>query len=146
MSTNLPIVALVGLVAGVGGAGLSSVLLPGPAEAPAPALSATAPAVDLSGIEERLDRFASRLDEVEMQVAAAPTRRDAAAPAAPQVDLAELKADPELRDIPVVMLTARSNEADIVAGLKSGAAEYLTKPFIPQELLVRISGLLDRSK
>lgn len=95
MSTNLPIVALVGLVAGVGGAGLSSVLLPGPAEAPAPALSATAPAVDLSGIEERLDRFASRLDEVEMQVAAAPTRRDAAAPAAPQVDLAELKAELE---------------------------------------------------
>ena len=94
MSTNLPIVALVGLVAGVGGAGLSSVLLPGPAEAPAPALSATAPAVDLSGIEERLDRFASRLDEVEMQVAAAPApgRRG---PAAPQVDLAELKAELE---------------------------------------------------
>ena len=65
--------------------------------------------------------------------------------AGPEV-LAELKADPDLRDIPVVMLTARSNEADIVAGLKSGAAEYLTKPFIPQELLVRISGLLDRSK
>lgn len=65
--------------------------------------------------------------------------------AGPEV-LAELKADPDLRDIPVVMLTARSNEADIIAGLKSGAAEYLTKPFIPQELLVRISGLLDRSK
>lgn len=60
--------------------------------------------------------------------------------------LGELKADPDLREIPVVMLTARSNEADIVAGLKSGASEYLTKPFIPQELLVRISGLLDRSK
>lgn len=59
--------------------------------------------------------------------------------------LAELKADPALRDIPVVMLTARDSEADIVAGLKGGAAEYLTKPFIPQELLVRISGLLDRS-
>ncbi len=65
--------------------------------------------------------------------------------AGPEV-LAELKADPDLRDIPVVILTARSSEADIVAGLKSGAAEYLTKPFIPQELLVRISGLLDRSK
>lgn len=59
--------------------------------------------------------------------------------------LAELKADPALRDIPVVMLTARDSEADIVAGLKGGAAEYLTKPFIPQELLVRISGLLGRS-
>lgn len=65
--------------------------------------------------------------------------------AGPEV-LAELKADPELRDIPVVMLTARSNEADVVAGLKSGAAEYLTKPFIPQELLVRISGLLARPR
>ena len=47
-----------------------------------------------------------------------------------------------MRDIPVVMLTARDSEADIVAGLKGGAAEYLTKPFIPQELLVRIEGLL----
>lgn len=56
--------------------------------------------------------------------------------------LAELKSDPELRDIPVVMLTARNSEADIVAGLKGGAAEYLTKPFIPQELLVRISALI----
>ncbi|MBB3033605.1 response regulator transcription factor [Alteriqipengyuania lutimaris] len=57
--------------------------------------------------------------------------------------LAALKGDPELKHIPVVMLTARDGEADIVAGLKSGAAEYLTKPFIPQELLVRISGLVE---
>ncbi|MFB0613747.1 response regulator transcription factor [Aurantiacibacter poecillastricola] len=61
--------------------------------------------------------------------------------AGPEV-LAELKSDPELRHIPVVMLTARAGEADIIAGLKGGAAEYLTKPFIPQELLVRISGLI----
>lgn len=58
--------------------------------------------------------------------------------------LTQLKSDPELCRIPVVMLTARDGEADIIAGLKSGAAEYLTKPFIPQELLVRISGLLSR--
>lgn len=57
--------------------------------------------------------------------------------------LAKLKADPELQHVPVVMLTARDSEADIVAGLKGGAAEYLTKPFIPQELLVRISGLFE---
>lgn len=56
--------------------------------------------------------------------------------------LAQLKSDDAVRDIPVVMLTARDSEADIVAGLKGGAAEYLTKPFIPQELLVRIEGLL----
>lgn len=61
--------------------------------------------------------------------------------AGPEV-LAELKDDPELKDVPVVMLTARDGEADIVAGLKGGASEYLTKPFIPQELLVRISGLV----
>lgn len=57
--------------------------------------------------------------------------------------LAELKADPALSTIPVVMLTARDGEADIVAGLEGGASEYLTKPFIPQELLVRISGLIE---
>lgn len=57
--------------------------------------------------------------------------------------LAELKADPDLSTIPVVMLTARDGEADIVAGLEGGASEYLTKPFIPQELLVRISGLIE---
>ncbi|QSB46219.1 response regulator [Altererythrobacter sp. FM1] len=60
--------------------------------------------------------------------------------------LTALKADPDLKDIPVVMLTARNGEADIVAGLKSGAAEYLTKPFIPQELLVRISGLVEATQ
>ncbi len=64
--------------------------------------------------------------------------------AGPEV-LAELKADADLNHIPVVMLTARDGEADIIAGLKGGAAEYLTKPFIPQELLVRISGLLGKS-
>lgn len=57
--------------------------------------------------------------------------------------LAELKADPDLSTIPVVMLTARDGEADIIAGLEGGAADYLTKPFIPQELLVRISGLTE---
>ena len=57
--------------------------------------------------------------------------------------LAELKADAELSSIPVVMLTARDGEADIIAGLEGGAAEYLTKPFIPQELLVRIAGLVE---
>ena len=64
--------------------------------------------------------------------------------AGPEV-LAALKSDPFLQKVPVVMLTARDGEADIVAGLKGGAAEYLTKPFIPQELLVRISGLIEHA-
>lgn len=57
--------------------------------------------------------------------------------------LGSLKADRQLKHIPVVMLTARSGDEDIASGLESGAAEYLTKPFIPQELLVCISGLID---
>jgi DNA-binding response OmpR family regulator len=40
------------------------------------------------------------------------------------------------------MLTARSGERDIVAALRGGANDYLTKPFIPQELMVRIEKLL----
>ena len=57
--------------------------------------------------------------------------------------LAELKSDPDLSTIPVVMLTARDGEEDVIAGLQGGAAEYLTKPFVPQELLVRFSGLVE---
>lgn len=61
--------------------------------------------------------------------------------AGPEV-LARLKADHRTADIPVVMLTARSGETDVVAALKGGASEYLTKPFIPQELMIRIEKLL----
>ena len=46
------------------------------------------------------------------------------------------------KDIPVIMLTPRSGESDIVSAIRSGASDYLTKPFIPQELLVRIEKLL----
>ncbi|WP_162848948.1 response regulator transcription factor [Aurantiacibacter suaedae] len=56
--------------------------------------------------------------------------------------LRAIKSDPETKDIPIVMLTARKGEADVVTAIRSGAAEYLTKPFIPQELLVRIEKLL----
>ena len=59
--------------------------------------------------------------------------------------LARLKADDALKHIPIVMLTARKSESDIVSALKSGVDEYLTKPFIPQELMVRIDKLLARS-
>ncbi|MDP3676887.1 MAG: response regulator [Novosphingobium sp.] len=59
--------------------------------------------------------------------------------------LARLKADEQLKAIPVVMLTARKGESDVVAALQSGVDEYLTKPFIPRELLVRIDSLLNNS-
>jgi two-component system phosphate regulon response regulator PhoB len=55
-----------------------------------------------------------------------------------------LKADPETRDIPVVMLTAKGEEADIVAGLELGADDYITKPFSPRILIARLKTVLRR--
>ena len=51
----------------------------------------------------------------------------------------ELAVDP---DVPIVMLTSRGQEADVLEGLESGASEYLTKPFSPNELLMRIERLI----
>ena len=55
-----------------------------------------------------------------------------------------LKRDTRTAAIPVVMLTARGEEADIVAGLELGADDYLTKPFSPRVLLARIHAVLRR--
>ena len=51
----------------------------------------------------------------------------------------QLRADARTRDIPIIMLTARSEERDKVLGLESGADDYITKPFDPLELEARIS-------
>lgn len=55
-----------------------------------------------------------------------------------------LRADERTRQIPIIMLTARSDELDKVAGLDSGADDYMTKPFSPRELLARIKAVLRR--
>lgn len=55
--------------------------------------------------------------------------------------LRRLKADPELKGITVVMLTALKRDEDIVSALKLGAADYLAKPFNPDELVVRLQRL-----
>jgi len=55
-----------------------------------------------------------------------------------------LKRNQETRDIPIIMLTARAEEPDKVAGLDSGADDYVTKPFSPRELLARIKAVLRR--
>ena len=52
---------------------------------------------------------------------------------------------PETRDIPIIMLTARGEEADKVRGLDTGADDYITKPFSTRELLARIRALLRRT-
>src|SRR5215216_7057286 len=49
-----------------------------------------------------------------------------------------MKADPDLRDIPIVFLTARGQESEIQQGLEAGAEEYLLKPFAPDQLTTRV--------
>jgi two-component system, OmpR family, alkaline phosphatase synthesis response regulator PhoP len=58
----------------------------------------------------------------------------------------ELKQDAKTRDLPIVILTAKGEEADIVAGLELGADDYVTKPFSPRVLLARIRAVLRRRR
>jgi len=51
---------------------------------------------------------------------------------------ARLKAAPETRDIPIIFLTARTSPEDIARGFRTGAVDYVTKPFHPEELLARV--------
>jgi CheY-like chemotaxis protein len=55
-----------------------------------------------------------------------------------------MKADPAVKDIPVIFLSAKGQEAEIQAGMEAGASEYLLKPFAPHELTQHVSRLLER--
>ena len=55
-----------------------------------------------------------------------------------------LKRDPALREVPIVMVTARGEESDVVVGLELGADDYVTKPFSPRVLMARIRAVLRR--
>ncbi len=55
-----------------------------------------------------------------------------------------VKSRPATADIPIIMLTAKDSEADIIAGLETGAADYVTKPFSPRVLVARIHAVLRR--
>ncbi len=57
-----------------------------------------------------------------------------------------IRARPDTRDVPVIMLTARSDEDDRIRGLDTGADDYLTKPFSIPELTARVRALLRRSR
>ncbi len=67
----------------------------------------------------------------------------------PEVDGLEvsrqIKRDPTLSDIPVIMLTAKGEEVDRVVGFELGADDYITKPFSPRELILRLKAILKRS-
>jgi two-component system, OmpR family, phosphate regulon response regulator PhoB len=54
------------------------------------------------------------------------------------------RSDPRTRDVPIIMLTARTSEVDKIGGLDAGADDYLTKPFSPNELLARMRAVLRR--
>jgi two-component system, OmpR family, alkaline phosphatase synthesis response regulator PhoP len=56
----------------------------------------------------------------------------------------ELKQDARTREIPIIILTAKGEEADIVAGLELGADDYVTKPFSPRVFLARLRAVLRR--
>ena len=55
-----------------------------------------------------------------------------------------LRADARTRGMPIIMLTARAEEADKISGLDAGADDYMTKPFSPRELVARVNALLRR--
>lgn len=57
-----------------------------------------------------------------------------------------LRSQEQTRDVPVVMLTAKGEESDIVKGLEAGADDYVTKPFSPKVLMARINAVLRRSE
>lgn len=58
----------------------------------------------------------------------------------------ELKKNKETDNLPIIMVSAKGEESDIVCGLELGADDYVTKPYSPRVLLARISALLRRSK
>ena len=58
----------------------------------------------------------------------------------------ELRRDPNTAKLPILMLTARTSEADRIMGLELGADDYLAKPFSVRELLARVAAILRRSR
>src|SRR5438128_10401653 len=57
-----------------------------------------------------------------------------------------LKNDPETRHIPIMMLTAKAEEIDRIVGLEFGADDYVTKPFSPREVILRIQAIMRRGE
>ena len=58
----------------------------------------------------------------------------------------KIKQDDRLKNIPIIMLTAKGEEVDRIVGLELGADDYMTKPFSPRELILRIKAILRREK
>lgn len=57
----------------------------------------------------------------------------------------QLRSDPETREVPIIMVTAKGEESDVVLGLGLGADDYVQKPFSPRELIARVRAVLRRT-
>lgn len=57
----------------------------------------------------------------------------------------ELRSDPDLEKVPVLLLTSKAQEADVERGFAAGADDYIVKPFSPRELVTRVEAALKRS-
>jgi two-component system phosphate regulon response regulator PhoB len=57
-----------------------------------------------------------------------------------------IRADPTIAATPIILLTARAQEADVQRGFAAGADDYLVKPFSPRELASRVDALINRSR
>ncbi|MEK9775259.1 MAG: response regulator, partial [Quisquiliibacterium sp.] len=67
-------------------------------------------------------------------------------PDQPGLELARrLRADPRTRELPIIMLTARAHEQDKISGFDAGVDDYVTKPFSPREVLMRLRAVLRRA-
>ena len=60
--------------------------------------------------------------------------------------LRKVRADDRLRDLEVILLTAKSRDVDVDAGFATGASDYVIKPFSPRELLHRVNALVGRTR
>ncbi len=58
----------------------------------------------------------------------------------------QLKAEEKTRNIPVVFLSAKGQDTEVQSGLEAGAAEYIIKPFAPDQLTERVQAILDRNR
>jgi two-component system phosphate regulon response regulator PhoB len=58
----------------------------------------------------------------------------------------QVRSDPQLRDLPILLLTAKAEEVDRVVGFELGADDYVTKPFSPRELALRVQAILRRTR
>ena len=58
----------------------------------------------------------------------------------------KVRADPALGNLPVIMVTARSEDVDVICGIEIGADDYITKPFSPRQLVARVGAVLRRSR